>query len=113
MAEPGLIDEAVKWGTGGIGVGSGLAIIAVSVRWMVNFVFGRIDQRQNRIDAEDAELDQKWRAYRLTLEDRLTRQDAKIAALEYDVELCHREKRELEDRLSRIEGFARKGNRPA
>jgi len=106
MADQSIIDEMVKYGSGGMGVGIGGVGAIAGLRWFVTWLTGRLDAKQQRIDAEDHELDLKWKAYREAIETRLGKVEDDNLALRQEVELCHAEKRGLEQRLAKLEGFA-------
>jgi len=50
-----------------------------------------------------AELDQSWKAYQLTLKDRLEKSDQRIDRLEKEVEDYHSRKRETEAKLAKLQ----------
>lgn len=113
VAEPGLMEEAVKYASAGGGAMGVLLLTAATVRWFITWLTGRHDRREDRLAAEDREIDQKWKAYRETLENDRREMREEIAHLrvglaniQVEVERCHAEKREMADRLSRLEGFS-------
>jgi hypothetical protein len=99
MTDPGLIDDAVRTAAGGAGFGGGAVAVMFLVRWFITFMAGRADMKEDRLIAQAADLDRGWKAYRETLETRL-------GALETEVTRCHDEKRDLEHRIAKMEGFA-------
>jgi hypothetical protein len=99
MTDPGLIDDAVRTAAGGAGFGGGAVAVMFLVRWFITFMAGRADMKEDRLIAQAADLDRGWKAYRETLETRLE-------ALETEVTRCHDEKRDLERRIAKMEGFA-------
>ena len=64
MSDPGILDEAVTAAATGTGVGGGF----FALRWLVQWLSGRLDKRQAQLDAEHGALDMSWKEYRLLLE---------------------------------------------
>lgn len=106
MADPGLIDDAVKIAAGGAGAGGGAIGIMLLIRWFITFMAGRADNKEDRLEAQAAALDAQWKEYRETLEADRKALRAELAAVREEVERCHDEKNLLEQRLARVEGFA-------
>lgn len=89
--ESTILAETAKFTGGGVGLAGGLYM----VRWIIQWFTGRFDKRQAEIDGDASELDQKWRAYRKTIEDRCFALEGKVAHLEGEIDKCHAEKREI------------------
>lgn len=96
-----LFGDAVKFASGGMGIGGGV----YTFRWFLNWLTGRHDRREGLIDAKDKELDDRWAKYTKKIEDRCEEWEGRCRGLEAEVEDCHRSKRDLETRVSRLEGF--------
>ena len=64
MSDPGILDEAVTAAATGTGVGGGF----FALRWLVQWLTGRLDKRQAQLDAEHDALDMSWKDYRILLE---------------------------------------------
>lgn len=64
MSDPTLFDGVVKAAATGSGVGGGF----FALRWLVQWLTGRLDKRQAQLDAEHDALDMSWKDYRLLLE---------------------------------------------
>lgn len=61
MAEPsGIVEGAVNAAS----AGGGFAGVLLAGRWLLNWLTGRFDKRQEMLDAQDARVDQEWRAIR-------------------------------------------------
>lgn len=95
------------WAPLGLAVagGSSIGVGFYFVRWLVEWISGRLDKRQANLDAGREALDQGWKAYRLVLEDRLAAQDKRIAELEHEIVECTRKHAEAEAKLIRVEAF--------
>jgi hypothetical protein len=106
MTDPGLFDGAVRMAAGGAGAGGGAIASMFLLRWFITFMAGRADSKENRLMAQAAELDTRWKEYRETLEKDMAAVRSDLAAVRDEVERCHSDKRDLEARLSRMEGFA-------
>lgn len=87
---------------GGFSIGGGV----VAMRWLLNWLTGRHDRREDRLDRRWSEFQEAQDKRIKEQDERLNKQSARIDTLEADVELCHEEKRDLAARLSRVEGFA-------
>ena len=102
MADNSIVDEAVKIAAGAGGLGGGL----VFVRWFIGWLSFRHDRREDRLDKRWSEFmdaqDKRIKAY----EDRQEKQDVRLSTMEDEVDRCHQEKRDLEKRLAKLEGFA-------
>lgn len=101
MNEGGLVEGVAKVAAGGLGAGGGLYF----VRWLILWLGGVTERRAAANDAQRAELDQSWKGYRLTLEDRLGKYEQRIDRLETEVEDCHASKRETEAQLARLQAY--------
>ena len=101
MDDGGLAGDVAQVAAGGFSVGGGL----YAVRWLILWLTGRADRVAAVNDQQRAELDQSWKAYRLTLEDRLEKLDAKVERLEREVEDCHSSKRETETKLAKLQAY--------
>lgn len=64
MSDPGIIDDAITTAAAGTGVGGGF----FALRWLVQWLTGRLDKRQAQLDAEHDALDMSWKDYRILLE---------------------------------------------
>jgi len=64
VSDPGILDEAVTAAAAGTGVGGGF----FALRWLIQWLTGRLDKRQAQLDAEHDALDMSWKDYRLLLE---------------------------------------------
>lgn len=112
MTEPGLLDEVAKWSAGGATFGGVFLGGVALIKWFIAWATGRLDRKQDRIDAEDQAIDRKWQAYRETIERDRDALRAEISVLRQslsglheEVERCHSEKRDIEKRLAKVEGF--------
>lgn len=85
--------------------GGGFAAVLLFGRWLVNWITGRHDRREARLDAKSQEVDQRWAAYTRRTEDRCAQLEERITRQEAEIEECHRSKRELESRVTRLEGI--------
>ncbi|PHQ63171.1 MAG: hypothetical protein COC10_07655 [Sphingobium sp.] len=101
MDDGGLAGGAAKIAAGAAGAGGGLYF----VRWLILWITGITERRAVANDAQRAELDQSWKAYRTVLEERLGRQDERIERLETEVEECHASKRDTEAQLARLQAY--------
>lgn len=113
VQDTSILDDVARWAAGAAGFGGGAVAAIALIRWFVTFIAGRIDRRQERLDLLDQEIDKKWQKYRETIEGRLEKVEAEneklrveYAEVKEDVDRCHAEKRELERRLAKLEGFA-------
>ena len=97
MPNENLFDEAVKVASGG----GGFAVVLIAGRWLVNWLTGRYDKAQARIDAHAAEIDARWKAYTLRMEER-------CKAAEDEAAKCHEDKLALSERLAALEGLGRR-----
>lgn len=88
----------------GVGGGS-FAGVLVFARWLINWLTGRHDRRENMIEAKDAALDERWAKYTKKVEDRCEKLEGRCERMEVEVEECHRSKRDLEMRIAKLEGF--------
>lgn len=102
MADNSLIDEAVKIAAGAGGLGGGL----VFVRWFIGWLTFRHDRREDRLDRRWGEYQDAQDKRIKAQDERLERQEKRLVALEEDVEACHRQRRDLEAVISRMDGFA-------
>lgn len=98
--------ETGKTAVGGFGMGGGLALVLYSVRWFITWISGRHDRREALLNAKDDAIDQRWAAYTKRIEDRCATLEDRLEAQESEVERCHQEKRDLENRIATLEGFA-------
>ena len=87
--------------------GGGFASVLVFARWLINWLTGRHDRREDLIEQKDAALDERWAKYTKKLEDRCEKLESRQERMEAEVEECHQSKRELESRIARLEGFDR------
>jgi hypothetical protein len=101
MDDNGITGSLAQVATGGLSIGGGL----YGMRWLILWLTGRADRRELVVEAERAELDQGWKSYRLVLEARLEKQDARIERLEAEVEECHVAKRQTEAQLTRLQAY--------
>lgn len=101
MSDNGLASDVAQVAAGGFSVGGGL----YSVRWIILWLTGRADRAALANDEQRAALDQGWKSYRLTLEERLEKQDGRIEKLEQEVEDCHASKRHTEAQLARLQAY--------
>lgn len=85
--------------------GGGFGGVLVFARWLINWLTGRHDRREDMIEQKDAALDERWAKYTKKLEDRCEKLEGRQERMEVEVEDCHRSKRELEIRIARLEGF--------
>lgn len=85
--------------------GGGFAAVLAFARWLVNWLTGRHDRREDLIEQKDAALDERWAKYTKKLEDRCEKLEARQERMEAEVEECHQSKRELERRMAKLEGF--------
>lgn len=101
MNETGLVNDVAQVAAGGFSLGGGLYF----ARWVILWLTGRADKAAMANDEQRAALDQGWKSYRLTLEDRLEKQDARINKLEQEVEDCHASKRSTEAQLAKLQAY--------
>ena len=85
--------------------GGGFAAVLAFTRWLINWLTGRHDRREDLIEQKDAALDERWAKYTKKLEDRCEKLENRQERMEAEVEECHQSKRELETRIARLEGF--------
>lgn len=100
--DSGLGEAAVKIASGAGGLGGGF----VFARWFILWLTGRHDRREADLRAEDSDLDKRWQKYREVIEARCEMLEGKVGKLEQEVDDCHAEKRDLAERVARLEGFA-------
>lgn len=86
--------------------GGGFAAVLLFGRWLVNWLTGRHDRREARLDAKSQEVDQRWASYTKRTEERCEGLETRLAVAEAEVDQCHKDKRALEGRVSALEGFA-------
>lgn len=79
---------------GGIGFGVG-ALVA----WIIKF-------RASRDDAKQARLDRGFAAYTAKLEERCAKLETRCDQYEREIEACHADKRELAERVGKLEGHS-------
>ena len=60
MSEPTLLEESVQIASASAGVGGGL----IFMRWLIGWLTGRADKRQEVLDAQEGSIDQQWTAFR-------------------------------------------------
>jgi chromosome segregation ATPase len=89
-----LLTGAVNYGSWG----GGFAGVLLAGRWLFTFVAGRSDRREQRLDAKED-------AYRERMETRCATLEARCDTYEQEIETCHRQKRELETRITKLEGY--------
>jgi uncharacterized protein (DUF3084 family) len=103
---PDMLEDAVKFAAGGAGAGGGAVGIMFLLRWFLTFMAGRADIKQDRLEAQATELDRQWKEYREALETDRKALRAELSIVRQDVERCHSEKHDLEQRIAKMEGFA-------
>lgn len=96
-----LLDKAAQAG----GFGGTFAVVLVFARWLLTWLTGRHDRREDLIEAKDAALDARWAKYTKKIEDQYDLVDARCKRMENEVEECHLAKRELERRVALLEGY--------
>lgn len=94
VSNENLFGDAVKIASGG----GGFAAVLLFGRWIINWLTGRYDKVQSRLDEEARRIDERWKAYTRRMEER-------CAAFEQEVEKCHSDKRDMERRIAALEGF--------
>jgi len=77
MSEDRLIDGAVTAAAGG----GGFAGAFLALRWLVNWLTGRMDRRQALLDQQDARIDQEWKQIRDEMKERLDKIETQNGAL--------------------------------
>lgn len=78
--------------------GGGFAAVLLFVRWLLDWLTGRHDRREDALERKDTALDERWAKYTKKIEERCDK-------LEAEVEECHQHKHDLEIRIARLEGF--------
>ncbi|RSU21195.1 hypothetical protein [Sphingomonas koreensis] len=58
--EPTILEEGAKIASAGVGVGGGF----FALRWLVGWLTGRMDRRQEVLDAQEGSIDQEWKDLR-------------------------------------------------
>lgn len=53
---PAWLSSLPQWGAGGVGVGAGIAAGLYFIRWLIEFVGGRMDRREARLDKATQEI---------------------------------------------------------
>lgn len=96
MSNENILDEAVKAASGG----GGFAVVLLAGRWLLNWLTGRFDKAQARLEAHAAEIDARWKAYTLRMEQR-------CQAAEDEAAKCHEDKLALSERLAALEGLGK------
>lgn len=90
--------EIVPWMVGGGSAGFGLGTVFVAVRWAANFIAGRLDKREARVDEGTHRLiDRLEKQYETVLE-RLTHVESELAE-------CTRKHAQTEAELMQLRGF--------
>lgn len=72
-----LVETFGQWALGGSAAGGGFAIVRFALNWMA----GRADRREARLDAQEESIDQQWKGIRLTLGQRVERLELQLAAM--------------------------------
>lgn len=96
-----FLEDAAKYAVGGGGLGGGI----VAARWFLLWLTGRHDQREATLNAKDDAIDERWAKYTKKMEERCDKLEERCQRLEQEVEDCHRDKRDLESRIAKLEGF--------
>lgn len=78
--------------------GGGFAAVLLFARWLLDWLTGRHDRREDLLEKKDSALDERWSKYTKKIEERCEKMEA-------EVEECHRHKHDLEIRIARLEGF--------
>lgn len=60
MPEPSILDQAVS----GASAGGGIGAVLLGGRWLINWITGRHDRRQDALDAQDSKIDLEWQKLR-------------------------------------------------
>ncbi|RYG90104.1 MAG: hypothetical protein EON59_00555 [Alphaproteobacteria bacterium] len=60
MPEPRIIDEVAT----AAGAGGGIGAVLLAGRYLINWFTGRIDRRQEALDAQDSKIDLEWQQLR-------------------------------------------------
>lgn len=109
-------------GAAGAGVGGGIAVFAVLkfVRWLVEFIYARLDVGHARISSRLAHVEQEldaWREFGMVMMHALARIDPDNPALAHAAQLLRKtapiatmDLDELMERLDGIEGSASSGS---
>ncbi|NIJ18482.1 hypothetical protein FHS95_000151 [Sphingomonas naasensis] len=79
VSDPGILDEAVTAAATGSGVGGGF----FALRWLVQWLTGRLDKRQALLDAQDERVDREWQKIREKVEARLDKVELQNEALRF------------------------------
>lgn len=93
-----FLDGLAKAGVQAGSFGGTFAIVLASARWILLWLTGRHDRREDLLEKKDSALDERWTTYTEKIEARCERMEA-------EVEECHRHKHDLEIRIARLEGF--------
>ena len=101
VMENDLLDKAVQAGS----FGGSFGFVFLAARWLLLWLTGRHDRREDMIEAKDAALDERWAKYTKKIEERYDTLDERCQRMEAEVETCHADKRDLERRLAILEGF--------
>lgn len=96
-----LLDKVAQ----GSGFGGTFAVVLVSARWLLTWMTGRHDRREDLIEAKDAALDGRWSKYTKKIEDRCDKLEERCLRMEQEVDSCHADKMALERRLAKLEGY--------
>jgi len=103
----GDIWELVK--TGGIAGGSLAVFYAITLKflaWAFPFKASRDDVKQAREDAKQERLDKGFAAYTKKVEERCNSLEERCDRQEQEIEACHEDKRQLAERVSKLEGYS-------
>ncbi|MBY8826129.1 hypothetical protein [Sphingomonas colocasiae] len=77
MDDGGIVDNAVQIAAGGAGAGGGF----YAIRWFFQWITGRLDRRQDLLDAQDQRVDREWQAIREELKADNDRMKARLEAI--------------------------------
>lgn len=101
-----MIDDAVKIAAGAGGFGVAFGTTLAFFRWLINWLTGRHDHREARLDKRWSEFMDAQDKRIHEQDERIEKQGQRMDSLEKEVETCHEERRNLQAILARMEGFA-------
>lgn len=114
MILPSSIPDWLTAGAGaGVGLGAGGVLAVHLIKWLIEYVGGRVDKREAAIEARTAHLDEATQALIDHLQQQITDQAERFGAVltrldhvEAELETCRSQHAEAEARAKRYEGLA-------
>ncbi len=86
-------EQIARWAAGG----GGFAAAWIAIQRLLNWVTGRIDRRQDNLDAQEDRVDREWQAIREDL-------DRKLAVMEVRFETVERKNDALRNAVHHLSG---------